>query len=127
MDTDSARVDSKGRIVIPDSFRKSLGIREGEKIVIELDKQNERMLLFPIEKSTKKLEITITDIPGSLAKAAQILFTNKVDLVYTESRSTKRSEEAVWVVVANFSRVNMAKLKKDLSKDKKIRKFRFLS
>ncbi|MFH1586516.1 MAG: AbrB/MazE/SpoVT family DNA-binding domain-containing protein [Candidatus Diapherotrites archaeon] len=125
MDTDSARVDSKGRIVIPDSFRKSLGIRQGEKIVIELDKQNERMLLFPIEKATRKIEITISDVPGSLAKAAQILFRNNVDLVYTESRSVSRAKEAVWTVVANFSKTDLVKLKKELSQEKKITKFKF--
>ncbi len=125
MNTQNSKIDLKGRIVIPNSFRESLGIKKGENIIIELDKESERIILFPLEKKVKKMFIYLSDKPGSLAKAAGILSKNKVDLVYTESRSTKRGKEAVWTVVADFSKTNLQKLKKELEKEKLILKTKF--
>ncbi|MDO8428199.1 MAG: ACT domain-containing protein [Candidatus Diapherotrites archaeon] len=118
MNTQTVKLDSKGRIIIPNSFRESLGIKISENIVIELDKENERMIVFPIQKNVKKMEIKFGDQPGALAKAANILAKHKVDLVYSESRSSKRGKEAVWIVVADFSQSNMEKLKQELAKER---------
>lgn len=125
MDTEVSKIDSKGRIVIPNSFRSSLGLRVDEEIIVELDKKNERLVLIPIEKSTRKLEIVFSDAPGTLANVAAILARLKVDLVFTESRSVKRAKEAVWTVVANFSKTDIVKLKADLKKEKSVKKFSF--
>src|SRR3989338_6811161 len=99
----NVKVDSKGRIIIPNSFRESLGIKMGENIEAYLDSENCRILLFPIEKKTSKLIVEFGDVPGSLAKVAAILARNKVDLVYTSSRSLKRRKEAEWEIIADFS------------------------
>ncbi len=127
MTTQNIKVDSKGRIIIPNSFREALGIKYGENIEAHLDKENERILLFPIEKKTKKIVLLFGDEPGSLAKAAQILSKNNVDLVYTASRSLKRRKEAEWEIIADFSKTNLEKLKSDLKKEKSIKSTRFES
>lgn len=125
MNAREVKLDSKGRAIIPNSFREALGIKTGENLVIELDKSNERLILFPIQKKeTKKIEIWIGDKPGSLAKAAGILSRNKADLIFTESRSLSREKEAVWSVVADFSKTDLKKLKGDLSRDKAVKKFK---
>jgi len=111
--------------MLPKSFRESLGIKTGENLCLELDKTNERLLLFPIEKTGRKLLITLKDVSGSLSKVARILADNHVDLIYTESRSVKRKKEAVWIVVADFSNADLNKIKKDLKKDKDIIKVSF--
>lgn len=124
MNAQNIKVDSKGRIIIPNSFRESLGIKFGENIEAYLDRENERIILFPIEKKTKKIVLLFGDVPGSLAKAAKILSKNNVDLVYTSSRSLKRRKEAEWEVIADFSKTSMEKLKADLRKEKGIKSFR---
>lgn len=123
--TQNVKIDSKGRVIIPNSFREGLGIKAGENIEAQLDKENERIILFPIQKATKKLVISFSDLPGSLAKAAAVLARNNVDLVHTSSRSLKRGQEAEWAVIADFSKVELEKLKAELRKEKGVKGFRF--
>ena len=125
MTTQNVKVDSKGRIIVPNSFRESLGIKPGENIEAHLDKENDRIILFPIEKATRKLTVLFGDVPGSLAKVATILARNNVDLVYTSSRSLKRKQEAEWEIIADFSKVDFDGLKSDLKKEKGVKSFRF--
>jgi len=47
-----------------------------------------------------------------------------VDLVYTSSRSLKRKQEAEWEIIADFSSVDMERLKTDLRKEKGVKSFR---
>jgi len=95
MKVQNIKLDSKGRILIPNSFRDILGIKSGEHIVLELDPENNRLILIPIEKEKFKLELILDDKSGALAAAASIISKNQVDLVHTESRSSKRGKEAV--------------------------------
>ena len=40
----------KGQIVIPSSVRRKFGIKEGTRIQIEVDEQNQRIILTPITR-----------------------------------------------------------------------------
>src|SRR3989344_522916 len=120
MPAHNVKVDSKGRVMIPGSFREILGIKEGENIVAQLDKENERLILFPVEKKTKRMQIFIADVPGALARTAAVLAKNNVDLVYTSSVSIKRKREALWEIIADFSNVDMKKLQKSLKAEKSV-------
>ncbi len=125
MATLNVKVDSKGRIIIPNSFRETLGIKNGENIVAQMETKNGRLILVPIEKKTKKLTIRFGDSPGTLARTAKILADSKVDLIYTSSRSLRRGKEAEWEVTADFSKTPMPSLKARLKKEKGVMKFRF--
>lgn len=127
MSTQNIKVDSKGRVIIPNSFRDALGIKFGENIEAHLDAENSRIILFPIEKWTRKLIVTFGDAPGSLARVAAILAKHKVDLVYTSSRSLKRKQQAEWEIMADFSNAGLGKLKAELRAEKGIESFRFES
>src|SRR3989338_920781 len=127
MTTQNVKVDSKGRIIVPNSFREALGIKAGGNIEAHLDKGNDRIMLFPIEKATRKLVVEFGDVPGSLAKVAAILARNKVDLVYTSSRSLKSRKEAEWEIIADFSNTDLKKLRADLKAEKGVKSFRFES
>lgn len=125
MNSQNVKLDSKGRVIIPNSFREILGIKVGENIVAQLDKENERLILLPIEKKTKKIQVFIGDNPGSLSKVAVILAKNNVDLIYSESRSLKRKKEAVWDIVADLSKTDLKKLQSDLKREKAVKRFKF--
>ncbi len=103
---ESARLDSKGRVVVPQAFREMLGLHAHGRVFVSLDEENNRILLFPAsEKGLCVIEIGLSDAPGSLAKAASTLANAGVDLVSSESRSTSRGALAIWRVVCNASSV----------------------
>ena len=83
MSAQNLKVDSKGRVIIPNSFRETLGIKNGENIIAQLEKDNGRLILVPIQEKTKRLILRFGDAHGTLANAAHILASNNVDLVYT--------------------------------------------
>ncbi|MDO8633825.1 MAG: hypothetical protein Q7K34_00870 [archaeon] len=124
MSTQNIRLDSKGRVIIPNSFREELGLKAGENIVASLDMENGRIILFPIDKKAKKMILRFEDEPGTLAAAAELLAKNNVDLIYTFSRSLKRGKEAEWEIIADFSKCNVEKLKSILKANPKIKSYR---
>jgi AbrB family looped-hinge helix DNA binding protein len=111
------RVDQKGRILIPSNIREELGMRENTYSLVALDSQKSRIMITPLVKKVSKLariEIGFSDSPGALAKAAKILAEGKVDLIHSESRSTSRGEKAEWEIIADVSKADMKKMKKEL-------------
>ncbi|MCD6348316.1 MAG: AbrB/MazE/SpoVT family DNA-binding domain-containing protein [Candidatus Korarchaeota archaeon] len=58
-----AVVDSKGRIVLPKNVRKKLGLKEGDKVVITLEKDG--ILIKKLEDPEKVLEELLGDLTFS--------------------------------------------------------------
>ena len=96
-----------------------------EKPPIDLDRDKGHMMLFPIEKTTHKLTMRFGDQPGALARAAALLAKNKVNLIYSSSRSLNLGKEAEWEVIADFSGSDIGKLEKELRAEKGIKHFSF--
>ncbi|MFH0927303.1 MAG: hypothetical protein V1822_01865, partial [Candidatus Micrarchaeota archaeon] len=67
------------------------------------------------EKKLLHLQIGLSDEPGSLAKAALALSKIKVDLVSTNSRSSRRGEIAVWSVECNPGGAKLSEIKSALA------------
>lgn len=102
---ENVRIDSRGRIVLPQHFRELLGLKPDDSAYVALDEQNRRILVSPASESNLVyLEILISDAPGSLAKAAAALGKAGVDLVSTESHSTVRGQQAVWRVTGKSAK-----------------------
>jgi len=105
--TEIVRVDSRGRITMPSSIREAVKLSEGMYVMLiaDLDKKELRIAPFADpEAKLVELSITFSDSPGALAKAANILASEGVDLLSSESRTLRRGKSAEWVVVADVSR-----------------------
>lgn len=105
--TEIVRVDSRGRITMPSSIREAVRLSEGMYVMLiaDLDQKDIRITPFADpEAKLVELSIAFSDIPGALAKAANILAKQGVDLLSSESRTLRRGRSAEWVVVADVSR-----------------------
>ena len=105
--TEIVRVDSRGRITMPSSIREAVRLSEGMYVMLIADLEEKEIRITPFadpEAKLVELRITFSDIPGALAKAANVLARQGVDLLSSESRTLRRGKSAEWVVVADVSR-----------------------
>ena len=105
------KLDTRGRLVIPNEFRETLDLKEGDNVLLSLDPKNNTISISPIygEKDYLiKMEIRFGDKPGSLAKIADLLAKLKVDLLMTESKSFERGAKARWDIIAYISKSNLS-------------------
>ncbi|MFH1199524.1 MAG: hypothetical protein V1708_00495 [Candidatus Micrarchaeota archaeon] len=110
------RLDSKGRLLVPQVFRESLRLKEGAEVSLVLDEKSGHIILASSdEKGLMFITIEFSDAPGALANAAEVLARNQVDLISTESRSIQRGKKAEWRILCNVSAVkDLNGLKKEL-------------
>ena len=110
-------VDGKGRVLIPQSIRDAANIKSDEKVILEFDPASGAITIEPAhEKKLLRLEILLADSPGSLAAAASVLAKLGVDLVSTQSHSSRRGEAAVWSVECNSGKASLSSIKSALAK-----------
>lgn len=117
------KLDTRGRLVIPNEFRESLDLKEGDNVLISLNSKSNIVTISPIygeENNLIKIEIEFGDTPGCLAKIATKLAELNVDLIMTESKSFDRGTKARWDIVADISKSNFTikQLKEELLKTK---------
>jgi AbrB family looped-hinge helix DNA binding protein len=105
--TEIVRIDSRGRVTMPSSIREAVRLSEGMYVMLIADLDQKEIRITPFadpEAKLVELRITFSDIPGALAKAANILATQGIDLLSSQSRTLRRGKSAEWVVVADVSR-----------------------
>jgi len=108
---DVVRVDSRGRITMPSSLRETIGISEGMHVMLVGDLEKREIRIVPFadpEANLYEIQITLTDIPGSLAKAAAIIAESNVDLLTSQSQTLRRGQSAEWYVVADISKAKIS-------------------
>jgi len=111
----TSSVDGKGRVLIPQSIRDSLNLKEGEKVLLSLEAGSVK--IEPAhEKKLLRLRILLSDSPGSLAHAASALAKIGIDLVSTQSHSSRRGEAAEWIVECNPGGKGTSEIKAALGK-----------
>jgi AbrB family looped-hinge helix DNA binding protein len=101
------KLDTRGRLVIPNEFRENLDLKEGDNVLLSLDSKTNTITISPIYGKPKDLiqvEIEFGDTPGCLAKIAGKLAELKVDLIMTESKSSQRGKKARWDIIADISK-----------------------
>ena len=118
--TEILKVDSRGRIVIPRSMRKALGLVENSQIMAISDSESKEIKLIPLpfseEGSFMKLQIFIPDMSGSLAKVASVFADMGLSLIYGETLVIKKGEEAEWTVISPTPKIPMEEFTQILEK-----------
>jgi prephenate dehydratase len=92
---------------MPSTIRDAVRLSEGMYVILvaDLDKREVRIVPFADpEAKLVEFRVSFADIPGALAKAADALAKQGVDLLSSESRTLRRGESAEWIVIADVSR-----------------------
>ena len=101
------RLDTRGRLVIPNEFRETLDLKEGDEVLMSLDTKTNTLVISPIygkADNLVKIDIEFDDKPGSLAKLAETLAKINIDLIMTESKSFQRGTKARWYIIADMTK-----------------------
>ena len=104
--TGLVKVDSKGRITIPQTIRESLGIEAGMLVAMLADTEKKEIIVSPIMAENAKviqIEVTMQDRPGALAKVSSKLSELKVDIIANRCTSITRREEGECTFIVDIS------------------------
>lgn len=107
------KVDSKGRVTIPQTVRESLGITPGMALALIADIDRREILISPIsEKSAKVYEIVVEmeDRPGALASVTRALAEQGVDIIASRCASVLRGKAGNCTIIVDMT---MAKASPD--------------
>ena len=105
--TNIARLDSKGRILIPSHIRKFLNVDEGTEVVILPDSEKSEARILPLLRDkTAEFRITMADSPGSLALIAGMLARYNINVLMSKTRSIIKGKTAEWDLIVDTSACN---------------------
>jgi len=97
--TGLVKVDSKGRITIPQTIRESLGIEAGMLVAMLADTEKKEIIVSPIMAENAK----VIQIEGALAKVTSKLSELKVDIIANRCTSITRREEGECTFIVDIS------------------------
>ena len=105
--TNIAKLDSKGRLLIPSHIRRFLSVDEGTEVIILPDSEKAEARILPLVKDkTAEFRITMADSPGSLALIAEVLAKYNVNVLMSKSRSLIKGKIAQWDLIVDTSGCN---------------------
>ncbi|MHA1668986.1 MAG: AbrB/MazE/SpoVT family DNA-binding domain-containing protein [Promethearchaeota archaeon] len=96
--------DERGRIVIPKEARNALGITTNSQLMMISDSEAKEIRITPIglsgDKNPIKLQVTMADIPGALARLATLFGNLGLSMMYSEAVIIEKDKTAVWTVIS---------------------------
>lgn len=101
--TSILKVDSKGRITLPQIVREALDIWEGKQLLAVADFNKKEILLTPIASRPSvlyEIKVEVRDAPGILAKFGEKMKELGLDQLIVKCSSIKRGELAECVSIA---------------------------
>jgi len=104
--TSLVKVDSKGRVTIPQPMREALGIESGMLVALIADIERGEILLSPVLTRTERLytfEIEFRDVAGSLARIVSVFASAKADILASKCASIIRGSTAGCTIIVDFS------------------------
>ncbi|MHA1542593.1 MAG: hypothetical protein ACTSQH_06430 [Candidatus Hodarchaeales archaeon] len=124
-------IDERGRIVIPQIVRKSLGITTNSQLMMISDSEIKEIKITPIglrdESNLIKLRITMGDSPGALAKLATTFGDLKISMMYSEAVIVEKDKTAIWTVISESPNFSLEQLEKVLIDKGEALRVEFLS
>jgi len=102
-----ARLDEKGRLIIPAAYREVLNLKENSNVLLILNSEKSTLSILPFAAagdSLFRMTVALSDAPGSLSRLLLILAKSGVDLVQSESIASDRGRSAEWRATADFSK-----------------------
>ncbi len=114
-------LDNRGRIVIPQIVRKSLGLLENSQLMLVADTETKEMKIIPIglsqEDEAVKFKITMQDVPGALAKILTAFANLGISMIYNEAVVVEKNKSAICIVISHRPKtINIEELKDHLIK-----------
>jgi len=101
--TSILKVDSKGRVTIPQVVREALDISEGRQLLAVADFDRKEIIITPITSKASALyeiRVELKDMPGILASFGEKMKELGLDQLIVRCSSIKRGELAECVSIA---------------------------
>ena len=102
-----ARIDEKGRLIVPAAYREVLNLKENSNVLLILNSEKSTLSILPFAAagdSLYRITVALSDAPGSLSRLLIILAKSGVDLVQSESIASDRGRSAEWRATADLSK-----------------------
>lgn len=103
-ETEILKVDSRGRIVIPRSMRKALGLKENSHIMLISDSEENELRIIPLpfseDQTFMRIKIIIADEPGALSQISKVFGELGLSLLYGQTVVIKKGKTAEWSVIS---------------------------
>ena len=102
-----ARIDGKGRLIVPAAYREVLNLKENSNVLLSLDTSKNVLTLLPFASAGDELfriTVALSDAPGSLSRLLSLLAKSGVDLVQSESIASDRGRSAEWRATVDLSK-----------------------
>ena len=100
------KVDSKGRVTIPQTIRDLMGIEPGMLMAVIADIEKKEIAVSPIYSSGRsiyEINLDLKDRPGAIASVTSLLARHNVNIIATRCTTIMRGEEGNCIIVADFS------------------------
>ena len=102
-----ARIDEKGRLIVPAAYREVLNLKENSNVLLTLDTSKNALVLLPFASAGDELyrvTVALSDAPGSLSRLLLLLAKSGADLVQSESIASDRGRSAEWRATVDLSK-----------------------
>jgi len=103
-ETEILKIDSRGRIVIPRSMRKALGLKENSHIMLISDSEENELRIIPLpfsdDQTFMRIKIIIKDHPGALSQVSKVFGELGLSLLYGQTVVIKKGKTAEWSVIS---------------------------